>query len=89
MPKPYMDDFDRFTRRMVIGTVIAIVMMILGIIAGVNYGVEYEYKLAERRCQEIAQTAEVEWQYSRITGCLVKINDQWIPLDNWRVEDND
>jgi len=35
-------------------------------------------------CRRLGEETQVASKYTMATGCLVKINDQWIPSDQWR-----
>lgn len=40
--------------------------------------------LSSYSCQRLGQEAEVPTKYSMAVGCLVKIDNSWIPSDQWR-----
>lgn len=36
-------------------------------------------------CMNKARMAQVEHSFGPLQGCMVRINGQWVPIENWRV----
>jgi hypothetical protein len=51
-------------------------------------GIRVAYALEERSCNMIEKNGgpATEWKGAFNGGCYIRINDQWIPRDNWRGE---
>lgn len=41
--------------------------------------------LDRQMCMNKAEAMELEWRWGFWTGCLIRIEDRWIPLDQYEV----
>lgn len=42
--------------------------------------------LARLDCNRLETNTGIETRYDLINGCLIKVNDRFVPQDNWRGE---
>lgn len=40
-----------------------------------------------QECKAISEFMDMEYRYSVWTDCMIKVDDKWIPLRNYRVQD--
>lgn len=73
---------NKFLENVAIVLIIAIlVTLIVSAIVGLTYGIE------KYSCNRLEANTGIETKYAFIGGgCLVKVNDRYIPRENWRGE---
>lgn len=67
---------------------VVVVMVLLAIVAGGVLGGIYAAEA--HACNSKTNAMEVEHRYGLFEGCLIKVDDEgdWIPLDNYRVQED-
>lgn len=40
-----------------------------------------------QECKAIAEFMDIEYRYSVWTDCMIRVDNKWIPLKNYRVQD--
>lgn len=70
----------------ILGLVAVGVSIVIAFMLFVVAGVALFTPLAATSCNKLEPDTGIETKYKFWTGCLVKVNDRYIPLDNWRGE---
>lgn len=52
-------------------------IIVLGVLFGAN-------AVSRATCNQQWEQSKFEHQYGFIKGCLIKVNGQWLPADNYR-----
>jgi hypothetical protein len=81
----FRDDYG--VRPWVVGVVVMVSVGLL-VSGGVIVGMKADLSAAKNQCGRIGQISERETQFvdNGWRGeCFIRVNDQWIPLSNWRV----
>lgn len=57
------------------------ILMALVVVGGILY--------ESKACYERANAIGLESQWSFYKGCLINVEDKWIPMENWRYVEGD
>ena len=44
--------------------------------------------LKSTSCSEVGRRMGVSYEYSYFSGCMINVNDHWIPLDSYYVKED-
>lgn len=62
-------------------SIVGIILLIIFLISGIVFGI---YVLEKSECRQRAEHLETDYEFGLIKGCIWKIDNQWIPAENYR-----
>lgn len=61
-------------------------LCVLGLVALLGVAFALDYVTGSYGCSSKAAMMGMEHDFSVAAGCMIKVEDKWVPLDNYRVE---
>lgn len=63
--------------------------IMIGYIAFLSFGLGFVggYFLDKQKCRARAEMMEFNYSYGVFQGCMIRVQEVWVPIENYRVND--